>query len=233
MTRELSDVRRIMRLAIGRRNENDPDSGDVVMNQYINDFYSLTMPNDTKLFESFGSLQFSIDETVTTGVYKFSELALQGADAEFINISQEAFITLSNSPNESVSWNRLQIYQNPMQFFEYWGVNNTDILTIGYPTQMLYYGDEVTFRTIPDTSYDIIIYGYKKNADLVANGNPDLPFDWWMRYIAYGAALEYAVDYRLEEASTARIQREFNKQKKYMLTRTHNQVKMSRAQPRF
>ena len=50
MTRELSDVRRIMRLAIGRRNENDPDSGDVVLNQYINDFYSLTMPNDTKLF---------------------------------------------------------------------------------------------------------------------------------------------------------------------------------------
>lgn len=230
MSRELSDVLRIMRLAIGRRNENDPDSSDTTLYQYINDFYSLTMPNDTKLFESFGTLEFTIDQTNTSGVYTMESL---GLTQEFINISQEGFVTLTTPPNASVSWNRLNIYQDPMQFYEYWGVNNEDILIAGYPTDMLYYGDELVFRTIPDTSYDVKIYGYKKNADFVSSGNPDLPFDWWLRYVAYGAALDYANDYRLDDTIKQGIQREFNKQKKYMLTRTHNQKKLSRCQPRF
>lgn len=230
MSRELSDVLRIMRLAIGRRNENDPDSSDTTLYQYINDFYSLTMPNDTKLFESFGTLEFTIDQTNTSGVYTMESL---GLTQEFINISQEGFVTLTTPPNASVSWNRLNIYQDPMQFYEYWGVNNEDILIAGYPSDMLYYGDELVFRTIPDTSYDVKIYGYKKNADFVSSGNPDLPFDWWLRYVAYGAALDYANDYRLDDTIKQGIQREFNKQKKYMLTRTHNQAKMSRAAPKF
>lgn len=230
MSRELSDVLRIMRLAIGRRNENDPDSSDTTLYQYINDFYSLTMPNDTKLFESFGTLEFTIDQTNTSGVYTMESL---GLTQEFINISQEGFVTLTTPPNASVSWNRLNIYQDPMQFYEYWGVNNEDILIAGYPTDMLYYGDKLVFRTIPDTSYDVKIYGYKKNADFVSSGNPDLPFDWWLRYVAYGAALDYANDYRLDDTIKQGIQREFNKQKKYMLTRTHNQKKLSRCQPRF
>lgn len=230
MTRSLNDVRNILRRAIGRRNENDPDSSDSVLNQYIDDFYSLTMPNDTKLFERFGTLEFTIDETNTTGVYTFNDV---GADEQFMNISQEGFITLTDPQSESISWNRLCIYQDPMQFFEKWGVNNEDILIPGYPTEMLYYGNELTFRTIPETSYDVKIYGYIKNEDLTSVGDPDLPFDYWMRYVAYGAAIDYASDFRLDEATKASIQKEFNKQKKYMLTHTHNQRKMGRAQPRF
>lgn len=231
MSRNLSDVLRIMRLAIGRRNENDPDSNDTTLTQYINDFYSLTMPNDTKLFENFSTLEFTIDETNTTGVYTFNDIA--NVTEEFINISQEAFITLSTPPNASVSWNRLAIYQNPMQFYEYWGVNNETILIAGYPTDMLFYGNEMVFRTIPNTSYDVKIYGYKKNQDFASTGNPNVPFDWWLRYIAYGAAREFSIDYRLDEATRAGIEKEFARQRKYQLTRTHNQAKMSRAQPRF
>lgn len=230
MTRELSDVLTIMRLAIGRRNENDPDSDDTVLTQYINDFYSLTMPNDTKLFESFGTLEFTIDETNTTGVYTFNDV---GASSEFINISQEAFISLTTQPTDSMSWNRLCIFQDPMQFYSKWGVNNETVLVAGYPTEMLFYGNQMVFRTIPEQSYDVMIYGYKKNADFSSDGDPDLPFDWWLRYIAYGAARDYAIDYRLSEETRAGIEREFNKQKRYMLTRTHNQLKNQRAEPRF
>lgn len=230
MTRAVSDVLDIMRVAIGRRNENDPDSDETKLLQYVNDFYSLTQPNDTKLFESFGTLTFTIDETNTTGVYTFNDV---GADSEFINISQEAYISLYDPVNNSVSWNRLPIYQDPGEFFAIWGINNDEILIAGYPTNLLFYGNEFTFRTIPDTEYLIKIYGYKKNADFSSSGDPDLPFDWWLRYIAYGAARDYAIDFRLDETTRAGIEREFNKQKRYMLTRTHNQIKNSRAMPRF
>jgi hypothetical protein len=219
-----------MRRAIGRRNENDPDSNDTVLTQYINDFYSLTMPNDTKLFESFGTLSFSIDETVTNGVYTFNDV---GADAKFINISNEAFISLSTQPTDSASWNRLTIYQDPMLFFEKWGVHNEDVLTAGYPSDLLFYGNELTFRTIPDQGYDILIYGYIQNADFPGDGDPELTFDWWLRYIAYGAARDYAADFRLDDTAKANIDNEFRKQKNYMMTRTHNQKKLSRCQPRY
>lgn len=159
MTRAVSDVLDIMRVAIGRRNENDPDSDETKLLQYVNDFYSLTQPNDTKLFESFGTLTFTIDETNTTGVYTFNDV---GADSEFINISQEAYISLYDPVNNSVSWNQLPIYQDPGEFFAIWGINNDEILIAGYPTNLLFYGNEFTFRTIPDTEYLIKIYGYKR-----------------------------------------------------------------------
>jgi len=218
MTRAVSDVLDIMRVAIGRRNENDPDSDETKLLQYVNDFYSLTQPNDTKLFESFGTLTFTIDETNTTGVYTFNDV---GADSEFINISQEAYISLYDPVNNSVSWNQLPIYQDPGEFFAIWGINNDEILIAGYPTNLLFYGNEFTFRTIPDTEYLIKIYGYKKNADFSSSGDPDLPFDWWLRYIAYGAARDYAIDFRLDDTTRAGIESEFNRQKRYMLTRTH------------
>lgn len=230
MSRNLSDILTIMRTALGRRNPNDPDSTDAIFVQKINDFASLTMPNDTKLFESFGTLKFTIDETVTDGVYTFKDV---GASEQFINISQEIFITLSSTPTDAISWNRLRLYQNPSLFFQKWGVNNQDILTPGFPTDMLFYGNELTFRTIPEQSYDIQIYGYKQNSDFATVGDPELPFDWWLRYYAYGGARDYAVDYRFDQETRASIEKEFSRQRKHMLTRTHNQLKISRGIPRF
>jgi len=228
-TRFVQDALDIMRTAIGRRNENDPDSSDDLLFKYLNDFVSLSMPNDTKLFESFGTLSFIIDDTNTTGVYTFNDL---GADSEFMNISQEAYISLLDPVNNSVSWNRLPIYQDPGEFFAIWGINNDEILIPGYPTAMLYYGNQFTFRTIPQTSYLVKIYGYKKNADYP---NPDVPldFDYWLRYVAYGAAVNYARDYRYEAQARSLIEETFKSERKLQLTHTHNQVKMARSMPRF
>lgn len=229
MARFVSDALRIMRLAIGRRNENDPDSSDDTLLSYLNDFVSLTMSDDVKLFEQFGTLSFVIDETNTTGVYTFNEL---GASHDFVNISQEAYISLLDPVDNSVSWNQLPIYQDPGEFFAIWGINNDEILIPGYPTMMLYYGNEFTFRTIPQTSYLVKIYGYKKNNDYPDEDEP-LQFDYWLRYLAYGAAVNYSKDYRYEAQSKAQIQADFAHERKLMLTHTHNQVKMARPFPRF
>lgn len=229
MSRTVQDVLDIFRRAIGRRNENDPDSNDEILIRYVNDFYSLVMPNDSKLFEQFGTLTFTIDESNTTGVYTFNDV---GADEEFINISQEAYISLLDPVDNSVSWNFLPIYQDPGEFFAIWGINNDEILIPGYPTNLLFYGNEFTFRTIPNTSYMVKIFGYKKNEDF-ADADEEIPFDYWLRYIAYGAAVNYARDFRYEQSARAQIESAFASERKQVMTRTHNQIKMSRAMPRF
>src|SRR5687767_9338802 len=89
--RLVSDALDIMRRALGRKNENDPDATDDILFRYLNDFVSLNMPNDTKLFESFGTLSFIIDDTNTTGVYTMNDV---GATQDFMNLSQNAFISL-------------------------------------------------------------------------------------------------------------------------------------------
>jgi hypothetical protein len=235
--RVVSDVLRIMRLALGRRNENDPDSNDQTLIRYLNDFISLTMSDDVKLFEQFGTLEFIIDETNTTGVYTFNDV---GASFDFVNISAEAYISLLDPVNNSVSWNYLPIYQDPGEFFAIWGINNDEILIPGYPTALLYYGNEFTFRTIPETSYLVKIYGYKKNNNFNTVDDDDedagdqaIPYDYWLRYLAYGAALNYARDFRYEAETKNELKADFAHERKLMLTHTHNQIKQARAMPRF
>ena len=227
MAQYVSDCLRTMRLAIGRRNENDPDSSDATLFEYINNFITLSMSNDVKLFEQYGTLSFDI--TDGTSVYTFNDV---GASSDFINISQEAFITLKDPADESISWNRLMIYQDPGVFFSRWGVNNTDILVEGYPTEMLYYGNELTFRTVPNDDYTVYIYGYKINSEFT-NTTDELPFDYWMRYIAYGAAMDYARDYRFEANARQMLAADFAHERKLLMTKTYNQVKHSRPMPRF
>jgi hypothetical protein len=229
MARFVSDVLEIMRRAIGRRNENDPDSNDDILMRYINDFYSLTMSDDVKLFEQFGTLSFTIDESNTSGVYTFNDV---GADSDFVNISQEAYISLLDPVNNSVSWNFLPIYQNPGEFYAIWGINNDEILIPGYPTNLLFYGNELVFRTIPNTAYLVKIFGYKKNRDFPEADDP-LEFDRWLRFLAYGAAKNYAQDFRYEPNSKAMIDRGYAREKALMLTHTHNQIKLARCLPRF
>lgn len=229
MVRTVQDALNIMRTALGRRNENDPDANDSTLFRYLNDFVSLIMPNDTKLFESFGTLTFTIDESNETGVYTFNDV---GADKQFINISQEAFISLLEPQGRSISWNVLSIYQDPGEFYGIWGINNEEILIRGYPTGMLFYDNEMIFRTIPEQAYMVKIFGYTKNDDY-PEVNTNLQFDWWLRYIAYGAAVNYSRDYRYEPSARQMIEATFKSERKQQLTRAHNQCKMSRPMPRF
>lgn len=235
--RFVSDVLNLMRVAVGRRNENDPDSNDETMLRYLNDFVSLTMSDDVKLFEQFGTLSFTIDENTSTstevvnGVISFEDACDQAGQA-IQNISLECYISLLDPQHNSVSWNYLPIYQDPGEFFAIWGINNEEILIPGYPTNLLYYGNEFTFRTIPNTSYLVKIYGYKKNSDY-PDADTSIQYDYWLRYLAYGAANNYAQDYRFDPNTKAQIEKGFARERKLMLTHTHNQIKNSRCLPRF
>jgi len=228
MAKSLNDAVTIMRLAIGRRNVNDPDSTPELLLNYINDFATLTMSDDVKLFEQWGTLKFNITIANTDGVYTFPDTS---TSTTFVNTRIDGFISLKDPVDSSVSWNTLEIYQDPGEFYGYWGINNVDTLTAGFPTQMLYYGNEFVFRTIPNDTYTINIYGYKKNTELT--GTDDLPNDYWVRYIAYGAAMDYANDYSIDPGRMANISRTFAKQRELLLTRTHNQIKGGRSYPRY
>lgn len=226
MTRIYSDAIDIMRVATGRRNQNDPDSTTEMFLQYVKDFVTLTFCNDLKAYENYGTYEFTIDETSTDGVIEFDT-------TYFINLGGQGFVSLTTQPTDSTSWNEIQIYQDPMQFYQKWGVRNEDILIRGYPTEMLFYGNEIVVRTLPDVSYTIQIYGYTREIDADVTTSKEIPYDWWLRYIAYGAARDYAVDFRLSESTKQSIEKEFRRQKNLMLTRTHTQRRNSRCQPRF
>tara|TARA_R110002126_G_scaffold3502_8_gene20041 strand:- start:4130 stop:4822 length:693 start_codon:yes stop_codon:yes gene_type:complete len=230
MARLVSDALTIMRLAISRRNANDPDSSDATLTGYLNDFVSLTMGNEVRLFEQYGTLVFDIDETVTDGVYTFNDV---GASSNFETISGDGFISLKDPPTGSLSWTPLKIYLNPGEFYGYWGVENTDVLTLGQPTSMLYYGNQFVFRTIPNTDYTVTLYGYKKHEDFATEGSPALEFDYWLRFLAYGAAVNYAMDYRFSDQILASLKRDYSREKRLMLTKTHNQIKTMRGLPSF
>lgn len=240
----VSDILNQMRIVIGRRNSNDPDSSDPTLLNYLNQFIDCNMAHDVKLFENFGTLTFTIDGTNPTGVYNVTDLA---GTPGFTNYSQEAYISLYSPVDRSVSWNYLPIFQDPGEFFAIWGINNDAILVRGYPTNMLYYGNEFTFRTIPqeDTTYLVKIYGYKRvqlgqvsseepdEDDEFDDDDPPIPYQDWARYLVYGAAANYARDFRFEINTKNEILKDFSRERKMMLTHTHNQIKQSRAMPRF
>lgn len=229
-SRTVSDVLRIMRRAISRQNRNDSNSSDTELLRYINDFISLSMSNDLRIVEQFSTLTFNIGVTPTTGVYTFNAV---GASSDFVSISDEAFISLLDPQGESVSWSELAIYRDPGEFFSVWGINNDDILIAGYPTAMLFYGNEMTFRTIPDDDYMVKIYGYKKNNDFATTGDPPLQFDYWLRYVAYGASVNYASDFGFSSEKMGQLEKEFAKERRLMLAHTHNEIKHNRCIPRF
>lgn len=231
VTRFVSDALDIMTRALSRRNANDPDSSPSIMLKYLNDFVTLTMSNDVGLFEQYSTLTFTIDGTNPTGVYTLNEL---GADTDFVNLSMECFISILDPEGRSVSWNYLPIFQDAGQFFSIWGINNEDILVKGYPTNLLFYGNELTFRTIPqeDESYQVRIYGYKMNNEYPS---PDVPlqYAYWLRYLAYGAAFNYAQDYNFAQTVLTSIKKSYNRERKLLLTRTHNQIKHGRCLPQI
>lgn len=232
MARTVSQALDLMRRAIGRRNANDPDATPAILLEYLNDFYSLIMCNDVKLFELYGTLEFTIDENgqngTNDGVYTWNSL---GIDQNYINLVEEGFITLTSQADGSTSWNELSLHQNPNRFFGKWGVNNIDVLTTGYPTELLFYGNELTFRTIPDTSYDVILYAYKQNSDF--NENDSIPFDYWLYYLVYGASQLYAANFRVSPETMQNIEKQYQKHRRLVLTRTHEQAKKSRGAPSF
>jgi len=224
MSRSVNDVIDIMRKVLSRRNTNDPSSDFATLVRYINDFAVFTMPNISRLIEEYGTLQFDVDETVTNGVYTFNDV---GATSNFTSISHTGYV--DNNP--------LTIYQDPTQFYNKWDQFTTADIPTGMPIDMLYYGNEFVFRSIPDQAYTVRIFGYKQITEFPGTGttagDEKLPFDYWVRYIAYGAARNFAQDNNYDAERMNSIMAGFKREKYNMLARTHHQTKLNRSVPKF
>ncbi len=227
MPRKVKDVIDIFRRITSKRNPNDPDANFDVIIRYINDFYALHMNQDVHLFKIEGTLKFVIankTETVNDGVITFNEIVGQSSAFEYLTVSGY------------VDNNDLVIWHNPKEFFDRWQEFDTTLLTAGMPTDMLFYGNELIFRTVPDKAYTIRIFGYKRNTIFEETGDnvsQELPFDEWVRYIAYGAARNYAQDFNFDEERKASIKAGFMREKGILQAREHNVRKYERSIPRF
>jgi hypothetical protein len=233
MAQFVSDCLRTMALVLGRRNQNDEDSSTSIFLQYLNDFITLSMSHDIRLLEQFATMQFTIGVIPvgsTPGLYNISDL---GLDSTFVSIGNEAMISIKDTVGSSTSWSRLEVYMDPSIFFNKWGINNEDILTPGYPQDMLFYQNQLIFRPVPDKDYLVQIYSYKRSGAFDSAGNPELQFDYMMRYYAYGAALNYARDFRYGQEALKNIYDGYTYERKLLLTRQHNQIKINQAIPRF
>jgi hypothetical protein len=94
---------------------------------------------------------------------------------------------------------RMRYYESPADFFSVWPIDTTNVQP-GQPTDIMFFDNKFTLRTIPDAVYTIKIYAYKVNPSFVdGSGNLDstitISQDYWWRYIAYGAAIDWLSDY--------------------------------------
>ena len=217
-TRDVNDVFYLFERIVSRRNKNDPDSNSAIKLKYLNDFYAFHMNQDVHLFQLEGTLEFTVDETNTTGVYTFNDVSAS-FDFEYLTVS--GFVNNNN----------LCIWHNPEEFYSRWQEFDTTKLTAGQPTDMLFYGNELVFRTIPDQAYTVRIFGYKMNSEF--NQADTLPFASWVRYLAYGMARNYAQDFNFDDERKASIKAGFIREKNLLLTREHNIRKYERSIPRF
>jgi hypothetical protein len=224
VTRKVSDVLTLMRRIIGR-DSNDNQATDTLMLNYLNDFVTLKMPMSMHLANQFSTLTFNIDET-TEGVYTFNDV---GATTDFMDVGTEGFIFDPNATTSS--WSTIGIYRDAESFYNRWGVNNEDTLTKGMSTEVLFYDNQFVFRTIPDKTYTVKMYGYKMPAEYEGTTS-ELQFSAWLRTLAYGSSLDYANDFNYSDEKIAKIEKNYNSERKHLLTQTHSELTKKRCIPK-
>lgn len=220
MAKTVADVITIMRRAVNRPNTTDPDSTDTVFLDYISDFYELYMSNDVKLFNEWGIYKFDTDATVTSGNYTIN-------DTNFVS---SRFTVLRNEG--WVDDQDLDIYQDPAVFFERWPFQDLSDIPTGQPQEMLIFNDTLYLRPIPDDTYTVRIVAYQENAALT-DTTDQIGQDFWYRYLAYGAALQYMNDFNYDATQLQLKEREFRRQRRLILQKTHTQRLNQRGKPRY
>jgi len=224
MSRQVDDCLTIMRNVLSRRNTNDPSSSDAILIRHLNDFVITAFPHITRFIELNGTLEFTINTTPADGVYTFNDV---GASSDFASISLTAYV--DNNP--------LNVYLNPVDFYGKWDQFTVADIPTGMPIDMLYYGNQFVFRGIPDQSYTVRIFGYTQIQEFDESttdaGNEDLPFSYYVRYFAYGGALNFALDNNYDDERLNKIKMGFKREKKNLMARTHHQLKIGRTKPSF
>jgi len=183
MAKNAGDSLTIMRRVIGATDNLDPSATDEVLLTYLNDNYQLIFPQDMHLKENF---KFATFDTVSGQ----EDYEIEGLFSEtFVNFSQPVYV-------DDV---RMYYYESPAQFYDLWPLD-VSMVQPGQPTDMLFFDNKFTLRTVPDGAYTIKIMAYKLNPSFVnGSGNLDdsidIAHDYWWRYLAYSASLDWLSDF--------------------------------------
>lgn len=228
-----SRVIEIMRRVIARRNNTDDLSTDAELQAYIGEFMRDLMPQETKNFENFAIYEF--DTISGTEEYLFN--SGDGADLNglvFENVGPVAYCD-----EQLMRW-----YQDPAIFYGIWGYNtNVSSIPTGQPTDILLHNDKFVMKMRPDDAYRIRIFGYARNTDYTeassasnieaATVDAGIPENYWGRYVAYGAALDYMYDFGYDSERIQVVQTRYKHYKSLVQSRTFNQFKQETPIPRF
>lgn len=236
-------VQDIMRRVIARRNETDSLSDANELQSYIGEMIRDIMPQEVKNFENFDVYDF----TTVSGQYSYTfnqsdTSALEGGAGqdltsalgdgqdetqsnEFENIGPVAF-----SDNQLMRW-----YQDPVIFYDTWGfIDDVDSEQTAQPIDILFHNNRFEVRPIPDGAYKIRIPGFRRNNDFTNASSSDLiPENYWGRYIAYAAALDYMYDFGYDPERIKVVESRYRHYKGLVLNRSHNQAKNETARQRW
>jgi len=233
-------VLEIMRRVIGRRNATDTLSSDTELQEYVGEFMRDLMPQEIKNFENFATYEF--DTVADTEQYTFNnDNSAQPSLGDGSDINGYVFENIgpiAYSDEQKMNW-----YQDPADFYGKWGFD-TDVTTVqtSQPTDILLHNDRFTLKPQPDDAYRIRIFGFRRNLDdtdassadtiQAASGN-DIPENYWGRYIAYGAALDYMYDFGYDANRIQLVEGRYKRYKALVHSRTFNQFKQNTPIQRF
>lgn len=213
-----SEIITIMRNVTGRVDSSDPVFSNSVMLGYINDFISLEMPQEVRLYENKTWWEFSYD-TSSDDPYP--------VDLQTLGLS-------TIGPPAYIGGFVLNWFQSPSLFFSKWP--ETQTYQQQRPVDVLYYNNELVFRGPTDDSYTVKIQAYKIEPLLTGNedqGAQDtLDNDYVWRYVAYGAALDLFSDYG-EIDQYEKYYPAFQRYKALVYARTNQQLMTQRTYPEF
>ncbi len=233
-------VRDIMRRVIGRRNETDDLSTNNEFQTYIGEFIRDLMPQEIKNFQNFDIYDFNTVnnfEQYTFNSDNSNDTTLgDGSDLDgniFDVIGPIAF-----SDETLMNW-----FTDPGLFHSRWGFDtDVDPVPTAQPTDILFHNDRFTLKPRPDDAYRIRIFGCKINFDetdasgadtIQASSGNDIPENYWGRYVAYGASLDYMYDFGYDFDRIQVVEKRYKHYKALVHGRTFNMFKSNTAIQRF
>lgn len=160
----LSSLRQAVRDTTGRKTASQ--MADAVVDGYINEYYTSTMPNDLDLEE----LQDFWTTDTTAGV---DSVALDD-DVLFLR------------PPFTIDGYPLEVVDDPAKFYSLYPKSG-EPYDLARPTAALYLGRSLLLRPGPDEGYEIHAPAYLIPSALSGSGSPAM--DHWGRLIVLGAAL--------------------------------------------
>ncbi|MEN8236136.1 MAG: hypothetical protein ABFQ95_01085 [Pseudomonadota bacterium] len=210
MAKTYGDAEVIMRRVVGQNDGDDPDATTDLFIRYLSDFVTLIMGQDIKSQDLYS--WFAFDTVSDQDTYDFK-------DQGFTNIF----------PLVRADGNDMRYWEDPDRFFDIWPDTVDSTTNTGRPTDMLFYNNQLLLRPVPDQAYEIKLRGYKELPS-VTDGSTKLEQDYFLRYIAYGASLDYLTDFGDHETYT-KIFPIYQRYRSLVLTRTAAQQLTQRPLP--